>query len=160
MSWVARKHGMTTRFIELAGEINSSMPDYVIQRVTDALNLGSKSVRGSRIAVLGVAYKPDVDDPRESPSFVLIERLIALGAIITYNDPHIPHLPPMRSHDLPEMESSELTSEYLAGQDCVLIATNHAAYDYNFIVKHSPLIVDTRNATAAVKDGRDKITKA
>ncbi len=160
MSWVARKHGMTTRFIELAGEINSSMPEYVIQRVIDALNQESKSVRGSRIAVLGVAYKPDVDDPRESPSFVLIERLIALGAIITYNDPHIPHLPPMRAHDLPEMESCELTTEYLAGQDCVLIATNHATYDYDFIVKHSPLIVDTRNATAGVKDGRDKITKA
>jgi len=160
MSWVARKHGMTTRFIELAGEINASMPEYVIQRVIDALNQVSKSVRGSRIAVLGVAYKPDVDDPRESPSFVLIERLIALGAIVSYNDPHIPHLPSMRAHDLPEMKSCELTSEYLAGQDCVLIATNHAAYDYDFIVKHSPLIVDTRNATSGVSHGREKIKKA
>ncbi len=160
LSWVARKHGMTTRFIELAGEINSSMPEYVIQRVTGALNEAGKPVRGSRIALLGVAYKPNVDDPRESPAFVLIESLNALGAIVTYNDPHIPKIPPMRAHDLTEMTSFDLTEEYLASQDCVLIATNHSDYDYSFIVKHSPLVVDTRNATRDVSHGREKITKA
>ncbi|NOY40508.1 MAG: nucleotide sugar dehydrogenase [Planctomycetes bacterium] len=160
LSWVARKHGMSTRFIELAGEINSSMPEYVIRQVMNALNKVGKPVRGSRIGVLGVAYKSDVDDPRESPSFVLIERLIALGSLVTYNDPHIPHLPSMRAHDIPEMDSCELTAEYLASLDCVLIATNHSAYDYEFIVKHAPLIIDTRNATQHVSQGREKIVKA
>lgn len=160
LSWVARKHGMSTRFIELAGEINSSMPEYVLRRVSDALNQAGKPVRGSKLALLGVAYKPNVDDPRESPSFVLLERLISQGADVTYNDPHVPQLPSMRAHDLRAMESVELTPEYLSQQDCVLIATNHSAYDYEFIVKHSKLVVDTRNATRDVIVGREKIVKA
>jgi len=160
LSWVARKHGMSTRFIELAGEVNSSMPEYVIGQLSKTLNTVGKPVRDSRVAVLGVAYKPDVDDPRESPSFVLIERLLALGAKVTYNDPHIPQLPAMRHHKLPAMDSCELTEKYLSSQDCVLIATNHSAYDYEFIVMHSPLIVDTRNATSKVTTGREKIHKA
>ncbi len=160
LSWVARKHGMPTRFIELAGEINTNMPRYVIRQVMEALNDAGKPLHGSKVCVLGVAYKRDVDDPRESPSFVLIELLLAGGAEVSYNDPHIPRLPRMRRHDLPEMASVELTSESLAAQDCVLIATDHAVYDYDFIVEHAPLVVDTRNATKNVTAGREKIRKA
>ena len=160
LSWVARKHGMSTRFIELAGEINTSMPQYVIDRLIRALNDAGKAVRGSRVAMLGVAYKKDVDDPRESPSFVLMEKLIELGAVLTYNDPHVPKLPKMRAHHLPAMDSQTLTADYLATQDCVLIATDHTAYDYSFIVQHAPLVVDTRNATHTVAEGREKIVKA
>ncbi|MCH7751179.1 MAG: nucleotide sugar dehydrogenase, partial [Planctomycetes bacterium] len=160
LSWVARKYGMSARFIELAGEINSSMPDFVLKRVSDALNQVGKPVRGSKITVLGVAYKSDVDDPRESPSFVLIASLFRQGAVVTYNDPHIPQLPKMRSHELPTMDSCDLTAEFLAEQDCVLIATAHSAYDYDFIVKHAQLVVDTRNATRNVLSGREKIVSA
>ncbi|MCA9172529.1 MAG: nucleotide sugar dehydrogenase, partial [Planctomycetales bacterium] len=160
LSWLARRHEMSTRFIELAGEINTSMPQYVIHRIADALNAHTKPIRGSRIAVLGVAYKKDVDDPRESPSFKLMELLGAAGAQLSYNDPHIPSLPSMRHYDVPLMASQELTPEYLASQDCVLIATDHSAYDYDFIVKHARLIVDTRNATKNVTDNREKIVKA
>ena len=110
--------------------------------------------------MLGVAYKKDVDDPRESPSFTLMELLLQRGAQLTYNDPHVPALPKMRHHDLPEMASQELTPEFLQAQDCVLIATDHSAYDYDFIVQHASLIVDTRNATSEVKSGRETIRKA
>ena len=160
LSWLARRHGMTTRFIELAGEINTSMPEYVVRRVIDALNEHGKPLKGSKVCILGMAYKKDVDDPRESPSFALMEMLLAGGAIVTYNDPHIPKLPKMRHFRVPEMTSSELTAEFLASQDCVLIATDHSAYDYDFIVRHAPLVVDTRNATKNVKIGREKIRKA
>jgi UDP-N-acetyl-D-glucosamine dehydrogenase len=160
LSWVARKHGMPTRFIELAGEINTSMPKYVVHRVSEALNDAGKPLKGSRICILGVAYKKDVDDPRESPSFELMDLLAARQAIVTYNDPHVPRLPKMRHHELPEMTSMPLDAKFLAGQDCVLIATDHSAYDYDFIVKHSKLVVDTRNATVKVREGREKIHKA
>jgi UDP-N-acetyl-D-glucosamine dehydrogenase len=159
LTWIARKHGITTRFIELAGEINAYMPEYVLRRLADALNVSGKPVKGSKIAILGVAYKRDVDDPRESPSFVLIESLIARGAAVTYNDPHIPRLPRMRSHNLPPMVSQPLSAEYLSEQDCVLIATDHRAYNYNFIVRHARMVLDTRNATADVSAHRDKIVK-
>ncbi|QDV67249.1 UDP-N-acetyl-D-glucosamine 6-dehydrogenase [Rosistilla carotiformis] len=160
LSWLARKQGLNTRFIELAGEVNSSMPTYVINRTSEFLNEVSKPIKGSKICMLGVAYKKDVDDPRESPSFTLMEILLRRGAELTYNDPHVPELPKMRHHDLPEMKSQELTAEFLSQQDCVLIATDHSAYDYDFIVEHSSLIVDTRNATSAVQSGREKIRKA
>jgi len=160
LTWLARKHGMTTRFIELAGEINTHMPDYVISRLMEFLNEQGKALRGSKIALLGMAYKKDVDDPRESPSFVLMEMLLARGAVLTYNDPHVPSLPKMRHHDVPDMDSSPLTPEYLADQDCVLIATDHSAYDANFIVQHSRLVLDTRNLTKNVAFGREKIRKA
>ena len=160
MSWVARKHGMSARFIELAGEVNSSMPDFVLRRLSEALNDNGKPVRGSKICLLGVAYKSDVDDPRESPSFVLLEGLLAQGADVTYNDPHVPDLPKMRAHNLPAMSSQPLTADYLAEQDCVLIATAHSDYDYDFIVQHSALVIDTRNATKSVTEGREKIVKA
>ena len=160
LSWVARKHELPTRFIELAGEINTSMPHYVVTRVAEALNDAGKPVRGSRISVLGVAYKKDVDDPRESPSFKLMELLQQRGAVISYNDPHIPSLPTMRHYDVPRLASEPLTPEYLAAQDCVLIATDHTAYDWEFIVKNARLVVDTRNATRDLTEGRDKIYKA
>ena len=159
LSWVARKHGMITRFIELAGEINTSMPQYVVHRLVDALNERRKPLRGSKVLILGMAYKKDVDDPRESPSFELMELLLAGGAEVTYNDPHVPRLPRMRHHQVPDM-SSLLTPELLAAQDCVLIATDHSAYDYEFIVRHAALVVDTRNATRHVVAGREKIRKA
>jgi UDP-N-acetyl-D-glucosamine dehydrogenase len=160
LSWVARKHGMTTRFIEVAGEINTSMPQYVVQRLGEALNDQGKPLNGSKILVLGVAYKKDVDDPRESPSFVLMELLKKAKAVLSYNDPHVPSMPKMRHHDLPAMESVPLTEATLKAQDCVLIATDHSAYDLDFIVKHSKLVIDTRNATKNVKEGREKIHKA
>lgn len=160
LSWLARKQGMATRFIELAGEINTSMPRYVVSRLAEGLNEFGKPLRGSKVCILGVAYKKDVDDPRESPSFELMELLLERGATISYNDPHVPRLPKMRSFDVPDLESQELTTEFLAAQDCVLIATNHSAYDYEFIVEHSQLVVDTRNACAKVELGREKILKA
>ncbi len=160
LSWVARKHGMPTRFIELAGEINTNMPQYVVQRVAEALNEAGKPLNGSRICILGVAYKKDVDDPRESPSFELMELLQAGKATLSYNDPHVPELPKMRHHDLPAMRSTPLDAKFLASQDCILIATDHSAYDYDFVVQHAPLVVDTRNATKNVVGGREKIRKA
>jgi UDP-N-acetyl-D-glucosamine dehydrogenase len=160
LSWVARKYEMSTRFIELAGEINSSMPKYVINRAMEALNSVGKPMRGSRVGILGVAYKKDVDDPRESPSFKLMELLQAGGAIISYNDPHIPVLPAMRHYDVPRLASETLTPEYLSSLDCVVIATDHSAYDYDFIVRYAALVVDSRNATKHVKQSRGKIWKA
>jgi UDP-N-acetyl-D-glucosamine dehydrogenase len=160
LSWVARKHEMPTRFIELAGEINTSMPKYVVSRTMEALNSVGKPVRGSKIGILGVAYKKDVDDPRESPSFKLMELLQARGAVVSYNDPHIPTLPEMRHYDVPRLASEPLTPEYLASLDCVVIATDHSGYDYHFIVRYAPLVIDTRNATVNVNEGRQKIWKA
>jgi UDP-N-acetyl-D-glucosamine dehydrogenase len=160
LSWVARKYEMSTRFIELAGEINSSMPKYVISRTMEALNSVGKPMRGSRVGILGVAYKKDVDDPRESPSFKLMELLQASGAIVSYNDPHIPVLPSMRHFDVPRLASETLTPEYLTSLDCVLIATDHSAYDYDFVVRYAALVVDSRNATKHVKHSRGKIWKA
>jgi len=160
LSWVARKHGMPTRFIELAGEINTSMPTYVVHRVMEALNEAGKPLKGSKICILGVAYKKDVDDPRESPSFELMDLLRAGHAVLSYNDPHVPRLPKMRHHNVPELNSQPLEPSFLASQDCVLIATDHSAYDYDLIVKHSKLVVDTRNATKNVRLGREKIRKA
>jgi UDP-N-acetyl-D-glucosamine dehydrogenase len=131
-----------------------------VHAVVDALNECGRAVRGSRIAILGVAYKKDVDDPRESPSFKLMELLQARGALLTYNDPHIPRLPPMRHYNVPDLTSQPLTESFLASQDCVLIATDHSAYDWNFIVRHARLVVDTRNATRNVVEHRQKIRKA
>ena len=160
LSWLARKHEMPTRFIELAGEINTSMPRWVVGRLVEALNDASKPLRGSKVCVLGVAYKKDIDDPRESPSFVLMELLLAGGAKLSYNDPYIPELPSMRHYKVPPLKSTELSAEFLASQDAVLIATDHSAYDYPFIVRHSPLVIDTRNATRDVTMGREKVRKA
>ena len=151
---------VVSRFIELAGEVNSSMPQYVINRLGEFLNEQSKPIRGSKICILGMAYKKDVDDNRESPSAELMKLLLNRSAEVTYNDPHIPSMPRMRHYDLPAMESQELTPQFLAAQDCVLIATDHSAYDYHFIVEHSQMVVDTRNATKLVTINRQKIHKA
>ncbi len=159
LTWKAREYDMTTRFIELAGEINSAMPEYVIARLTGALNAKKKAVNGSKILVLGLAYKRDVDDLRESPSIELIERLKTLGAKVDYNDPYIPRTPRQRAHNL-GMVSKKLSAKMVASYDCVLIATDHTDYDYPWLVKHAQLVVDTRNATARVKTGRRKIVKA
>jgi UDP-N-acetyl-D-glucosamine dehydrogenase len=160
LSWVARKYDVPTRFIELAGEVNASMPDYVVERVSLALNSARKAVNGSKICVLGIAYKRDVDDPRESPSFRIIELLEARGAVISYSDPHVPRLPRMRHHHIREMASCELTRDYLAAQDCVVIVTDHAAFDYTFIAAHSRLIIDTRNALSDTPSDHTIIVKA
>ena len=123
-----------------------------------ALNERGKSLKGSKVLVLGLAYKKDVDDMRESPSVRLIEKLREHGAVVNYNDPHIPVAPKQREHNI-GLKSRKLTPGYLAGQDAVLISTDHSSYDYDWIVQHSQLVVDTRNATAHVKKGRARIVK-
>jgi UDP-N-acetyl-D-glucosamine dehydrogenase len=126
------------------------MPGYVVDRVAEALNDDGKAVKSSRICVLGVAYKKDVDDPRESPAFQILEGLRERGAVLSYNDPHVPRLPRMRHHEF-SMESVEMTPDFLARQDCVVLVTDHSAYNYERIVAHTRLFVDTRNATAGCK---------
>ena len=160
LSWVARKHEMPTKFIELAGEINTSMPLYVVHRLAEALNQAGKPINGSKIGIFGVAYKKDIDDPRESPSFKLMELLDERGAVLSYCDPHIPTLATMRHFNVPDLSHSEPTTEYIAGLDCVLIATDHSAFAWDDIVKDAKLVVDTRNATKSVVDGREKIHMA
>lgn len=160
LSWIARKYELPTRFIELAGEVNASMPEYVVERVTLALNDDRKPINGSKVCLLGVAYKRDVDDPRESPAFRLFELLADRGAILSYSDPHVPQLPKMRSFKVPKLTSSELTQAFLAEQDCVLVVTDHSAFDYEFVVTHSNLIVDTRNALAGVAAQGARVVKA
>ncbi len=159
LTWKARQYDMATRFIELAGEINTSMPEYVVRRLAEALNAKKKAINGSKILVLGLAYKKDIDDVRESPSIELIEMLKARGAKVDYNDPYIPKTPMQREHHL-HMTSKKLGEAMLKSYDCVLIATDHTAYDYGWLVRHARLVLDTRNATADVKNGRKKIVKA
>lgn len=144
LTWKAREYGVNTRFIELAGEVNSAMPDFVIGKVVGALNNRRKSLNGSRILVLGLAYKKNVDDMRESPSVVLMERMENLGATIAYSDPHIPVFPQLRDHRHFDLTSVELTPENIAGFDCVLIATDHDRFNYDLIKQHAQLIVDSR----------------
>ncbi|MFP4224452.1 MAG: nucleotide sugar dehydrogenase, partial [Phycisphaeraceae bacterium] len=147
LTWKAKEVGQPTKFIELAGQVNHLMPEYVVQRTMLALNGHGKAVKGSKVLVLGLAYKPDVDDVRESPSFELIRRLRALGANVDYHDPHVPKTHKMRHYpELSNMQSIELSDDALAGYDCVLIATDHAAYDWPTVAMKSQLIVDTRNA--------------
>jgi UDP-N-acetyl-D-glucosamine dehydrogenase len=125
----------------------------------EALNQRKKSINGSKVFLLGMAYKKDVDDPRESPSFKLIELLREKGAEVIYNDPHIPTIPPVRKYSF-NMDSTELTPETLTAVDCVLLATNHSDYDYQFILDHADLIIDTRNAFAGLKGAADKVIQA
>lgn len=145
LTWKAREYGVNTRFIELAGEVNSAMPDYVVGKIGVALNDRRKSIRGARILMLGIAYKRDVDDMRESPSVILMEKLEALGAEIAYSDPHIPTFPEMREHHF-KMDSVDLTPATLSTYDCVVLATDHRAFDYELIASHALLIVDTRGS--------------
>jgi UDP-N-acetyl-D-glucosamine dehydrogenase len=136
------------------------MPAYVVSKVADALNDQGKPVKGSKILLLGMAYKKDVDDPRESPGFELMDLLLHKGAVVEYNDPYIPTLPSMRHYPHLRMSSRELTEEYLRTRDCVLIATDHSAYDWGWLARHAPLIVDTRNATRGVADPKAIIVRA
>ena len=145
LTWKAKEVGCSTRFIELAGQVNTAMPEYVIDRVAGALNEHAKPIKGSKILVMGLAYKPDVDDTRESPSFELIKILEDRGAEVEYSDPHIAETSRVRRHDL-KMTSVELTPESIASFDCILVSTNHAAFDYAMVAEHAKLVVDTRDA--------------
>jgi UDP-N-acetyl-D-glucosamine dehydrogenase len=158
LTWKAREYGLTTRFIELAGEVNVSMPQYVINKLQAALNQQGKPLRGSRVLILGLAYKKDIDDPRESPSFELIELLLEQGAEVSYHDPHILETPRMRAHPhLRPMASQPLTAELLGSMDIVLIATDHTAVDYALVAEHAQLIVDTRGI---YRESRPNVVKA
>lgn len=160
LTWKAREVGQNTRFIELAGQVNHQMPQYVVDKTVHALNLHGKSAKGARILVLGLAYKPDIDDVRESPSFELIEKLEELGAEVDYNDPHVPKTHYMRRWGDIGKKSISLSPEALGAYDCVLIATNHKAYDWDMVAKHSRMIVDTRDALRGVSVDADKVVKA
>ncbi len=159
LTWKARHFGMPTRFIELAGEINTAMPHYVVEHVMKALNTHKKAINGAKVLVLGLAYKPNIDDIRESPSIELIELLKQAGAKVDYNDPHVTSTHKQREHDL-KMKSVTLTPAKLKSYDCVVISTNHDAYDYPMIVKNARLVVDTRNACAKVKGAKKNVYKS
>jgi UDP-N-acetyl-D-glucosamine dehydrogenase len=143
LTWKAREYGMHTRFIELAGEINTAMPAYVVQKTADALNNAGKPMKGSRVLVLGIAYKKNIDDMRESPAVEVMELLRGKGADTSYSDPFFPAFPPMRRHAF-SLSSVLLTAQALAGFDAVILATDHDDFDYELIKAHSPLLVDTR----------------
>jgi UDP-N-acetyl-D-glucosamine dehydrogenase len=143
LTWKARQYGLHTRFIELAGEINNDMPQWVLNKVSGALNDRGRSIKGSKVLVLGIAYKKNVDDMRESPSVKLMEMLRDKGAEVAYADPHVPVFPKMREHHF-NLESTRITPDTIASYDLVLLATNHSAFDYDLIAKHAKVIVDTR----------------
>jgi UDP-N-acetyl-D-glucosamine dehydrogenase len=163
LTWAARRYGLNTRFIELAGEINTAMPAHVVRQVAESLNQEGKAIKGSRVCILGVAYKKDVDDPRESPAFEIMAELLGRGAVLAYNDPHVPTLPAMRHY--PQLTNLHLTSqpltpEFLASQDCLVLVTDHSVYDYATVVEHARVLVDTRNATAGYTRTPCRIVKA
>jgi UDP-N-acetyl-D-glucosamine dehydrogenase len=158
LTWKARQYGMATRFIELAGEINTDMPHYVIHRTMEALNDRKKALNGSKVLVLGLAYKKDIDDLRESPSIEIIELLQCRGAKVDYNDPYIPKTHKQREHDL-KMTSKALSPKMIAGYDVVIVATDHSDYDYEMIAANAQLVIDSRNAMAKIKS-RKNIVKA
>ena len=143
LTWKAREYGMHTRFIELAGEINSAMPAYVVEKTMDALNEAGKPLKGSKVLVLGIAYKKNVDDMRESPSVELMELLREKGAVLSYSDPFFPCFPAMRKYRF-DLSSTELSADSLSLFDVVILATDHDAFDYELIQAHSQLIIDTR----------------
>ena len=159
LSWKAREFDFTTRFIQLSGEINVFMPYYVVSKAVDALNEKGKSVKGSRILILGVAYKRGIDDVRESPALAIMKLLQEKGANITYNDPHVPRLRPMRKYMF-TMTSKPVTEKLLRQTDLVMIITDHPEYDFRWIVDHASLIMDTRNATRGIRSKRAQIIKA
>jgi UDP-N-acetyl-D-glucosamine dehydrogenase len=159
LTWAARKHGLNTRFIELAGEVNTAMPQYVVDRIAEALNEDGKPVKGSRICILGVAYKKDVDDARESPAFPILETLDRRGALVSYNDPYIPRLQPT-PHCRLALDNQPLTETFVAQQDCLVIVTDHSSYDFRWLADHARLMVDTRNALAGCPQGNCRIWKA
>lgn len=156
LTWKAREYGLSTHFIELAGEINREMPEWVVTKVADALNDREKSLKGSRILCLGIAYKRDVDDTRESPSVLVMEILRARGAVVEYSDPYAPVFPKMREHSF-DLASVELTPAALASFDAVVVLTDHSEFDYADILKHSDLIIDTRGK---YRSAHPKVVKA
>ena len=151
LAWKVRQYDMTTRFVELAGEINTAMPYHVVQTVADALNDQGKAVKGARILVLGVAYKKDIDDIRESPALRIMQLLVERGAEIAYNDPHVPQLARTRKYDFSHLRSVPLEGESLRSYDCAILVTDHSAYDLTQIVRNARLLIDTRNATRRVE---------
>jgi len=157
LTWKAREYDFSTRFIELAGEINTQMPYHVVDGVMRALNTNKTSLNGSRILVLGIAYKKNVDDVRESPALKIIDLLQDAGANVIFNDPYCPVMKKTRNFDL-DVKSVELTPELLKSQDAVLVLTDHDVYDWDFVAEHAPLLLDTRNATKGVEK-RDHIVK-
>jgi UDP-N-acetyl-D-glucosamine dehydrogenase len=161
LTWKAREYGKHTRFIELAGEINTAMPEYVVHRVAHALNAGNKAVNGSRVLILGLAYKPNVDDERESPSYVLMSLLNERGAEVEYHDPYVPVIRPTREHShFAGKKSVAWNRTTIEKFDLVLIATNHACVNYHELGDWAKCIVDTRNAMAPVKVAAGKVWKA
>ncbi|HVY71153.1 MAG TPA: nucleotide sugar dehydrogenase [Verrucomicrobiae bacterium] len=161
LTWKAREYGQNTRFIELAGEVNSAMPEYVVMRVAEALNEHEKSLKGSKVLVVGLAYKANVDDDRESPSYVIMEMLKKRGARVSYYDPHVPVIRPTREH--PQWAGTRSVAwdqATLAGFDAVLVATAHAVVNYQELAEWSPCIVDTRNAMAGIKTSTGQVWKA
>src|SRR5437870_5291939 len=161
LTWKAREYGQHTRFIELAGEINTRMPEHVVRAVADALNTRRKAINGSKILILGLAYKPNVDDERESPSYALMKLLAERGAEVAYYDPYVPVIRPTREHpQFAGKKSVEWNRATIAAFDLVLIATNHSSVNYHELGDWAPCIVDTRNAMAGVEIGQEKVWKA
>ena len=156
LTWKAREYGLATRFIELAGEVNTKMPEWVIGKTMDALNERGKSMKGSKVLVLGIAYKKNVDDMRESPAVELMKLLEEKGAIINYSDPHVPIFPKMRKYHF-DLKSVNITAESLVNYDCLLLATNHDKFDYKLIKQHANLIIDTRGI---YREGGSNVVKA
>ena len=159
LTWKARQYELTTRFIELAGEVNHAMPGFVVSKLMDALNDRHRSLRGARVLVLGIAYKRDLDDTRESPALKIIDLLLKKGAEVVYHDPYVPVLKPSRHYEF-SMRSVELTRDELERAAAVVIVTDHSRFDYAAIVDASVLIIDTRNATRAVTRGKEKVVRA
>ena len=161
LTWKAREHEHNTRFIELAGEINTAMPNYVIGKVSDALNKQKKSINGSKILILGLAYKPNVDDDRESPSYILLKKLQSKGAEVAYYDPHIPVIPLTREHaEWAGKRSIAWDQAELESFDTVIISTQHQAVDYQQVADWCLSIVDTRNAMAGIETKPGQVSKA
>jgi UDP-N-acetyl-D-glucosamine dehydrogenase len=159
LTWKAKEVGMSTRFIELAGEVNQKMPGIVVDRIGSALNDDKKSLRDSKILVVGVAYKPDVDDIRETPAVFIIEDLIGRGANVEYHDPHVQDFPKMRGHDV-KLSSIELTPDVVSAFDAVVVVTDHTTIDWDLIALNASLVIDTRNALAGCSDIRARLVKA
>jgi UDP-N-acetyl-D-glucosamine dehydrogenase len=159
LSWKAREYDFTTRFIFLAGEINVHVPYYIVSKIQDALNAKGKSIKGAKILVLGVAYKKDVDDARESPALAIMDLLRKKGAAILYHDPYIPALPHFRKYYF-KLKSSPLTKRLVHKIDAAVVVTDHSCIDYSWVVKHAPLVIDTRNVTKNMKQWKKKIVKA
>lgn len=156
LTWKARAYGLNTRFIELSGEINREMPKYVVSKLVTALNDAGKPLKGSKIMVLGIAYKKNVDDMRESPSVEIMELIEAKGGVVSYSDPHVPVFPQMREHSF-DLSSVDITAQSMADVDAVILATDHAKFDYDLVAKHAPLVIDSRGI---YRGGEKHIIKA